>query len=132
MSQSLPNETRINLAIQALQLKRFPSPWAAAKAYNVSKNTLQRRIDGTPPKSDATPPNEKLSEIEKEVLIHRIIDMDERGFSPKLNDVADIANVLISEDTRRGRDPVGKNWPNKFVHRTPSIRTRIIQPRCCP
>jgi transposase len=40
-------EARISLAIQAYKQGQFKIPTAAAKAFDVSKNTVLRRLRGT-------------------------------------------------------------------------------------
>ena len=51
----------------------------------------------------------KLSKWEAEVLIECILDIDAWGFLYRVSNVADIANVLIDEDTCVDCDHVGKN-----------------------
>jgi len=47
----------------------------------------------------------KLTKLEEEVIIQHIIDLDSRGFAPRLAGVEDMANYLL--ETRRGKR-VGK------------------------
>jgi hypothetical protein len=64
----------------------------------------------------------KLIELEEEVIVQHIIDLDSRGFSPRLADVEDMANYLL--ETRRAKR-VGKLWAHRFVQRRPELKTRF-------
>ncbi|EDN98547.1 hypothetical protein SS1G_13406 [Sclerotinia sclerotiorum 1980 UF-70] len=55
-----------------------------------------------------------MTDLEEEVLIQYIIDMDERGFAPKLSGVEDMANYIL--ESRRAKK-VGKLWAYRFVKR---------------
>ena len=125
MAQSIPKEARINLAIQSYRKGQFSSTRAAADAYSVCYNTVNRRMNGTRTRRDAGLDQEKLTQQETEVIIQRVLDMDTRGFSPRMQDLADMANLLLTE---RGGEPVGKNWPSKFINRHPELKTRIRRP----
>ena len=59
------------------------------------------------------------------MLIKCILDMDARGFSYRVSDVANMANVLIDKDTHVDCDHVGKNWASRFIRDALSIRTKI-------
>ena len=48
-----------------------------------------------------------------------ILDLDLRGFAPRLCEVEDIANQLLAA---RSATPVGKCWPACFVKRTEELK----------
>ncbi|APA08899.1 hypothetical protein sscle_04g036690 [Sclerotinia sclerotiorum 1980 UF-70] len=52
-------------------------------------------MDGTTPRIESRANSYNLTKLEEEVLIQYIIDMDKRGFVPKLNGVEDIANYIL-------------------------------------
>jgi len=89
--QSISNEANIQLAIQAIDQGQIPSVQAAAKTFNVSKSTLQRRTKGTTSPCDSIPTNRKLTLIEEEVIVQYVLDLILRGFAPKVNNVEDMA-----------------------------------------
>ncbi|EDO02989.1 hypothetical protein SS1G_05466 [Sclerotinia sclerotiorum 1980 UF-70] len=66
--------------------------------------------------------NLNLTEKEEEVLIQYIIDMDERGFAPKLSGVEDMANYILES---RGAKRVGKLWAHRFVKCCTKLKTRF-------
>jgi hypothetical protein len=122
MDESISYEARINLAIKELTEGHFSSVRAAAAEYDVNRRTLQVRMDGTLSRADSTPNSRKLTTSEEQTLVDHILDMDARGFSPRLQDVGDMADLILKE---RGASPVGRNWPSNFVKRTPSLRSRV-------
>ena len=54
---------------------------------------------------ETKPNRQKLSKLEKGVIIRYILDLDSRGFTPRLASVKDIANYILES---RGADRVGK------------------------
>jgi hypothetical protein len=112
-------EGRIELAIQAFKLRQFKSLRLAADAYNVPRPTLQRRYNGTLARANCQPNCQKLTATEEQTIVRYILDLDSRGFAPRLCEVADMADKLLAV---RGEEPVGKNWPERFVTRTEELK----------
>ena len=56
------------------------------------------------------------------MVVEHILDLDSRGFPPRLADVADMANSLRAE---RNLGQVGQNWPSTFVKRRSELMTRF-------
>ena len=54
----------------------------------------------------------KLTKLEEEVILRNILDLDSRGFAPRLASVEDMANLLLES---RGGKRVGKLWAYRFV-----------------
>jgi hypothetical protein len=73
----------------------------AATLYNVPKPTLRARMTGQQPISNYWLVAYKLTELEEEVIVQHIINLDSRGFSPRLANVEDMANYLL--ETRRAK-----------------------------
>lgn len=119
---SLDPEGRINLAIQSFNQGQFQSIRAAAQAYSIHYSTLARRMNGTHSRRDCTPNSRKLNPLEESVLVQRILNLDSRGFPPRLSAVEDMANKLLA-DRAGGR--VGVKWASNFVKRTPELKTRL-------
>jgi hypothetical protein len=120
--QSNYKEGQILLAISAIERGQIQSVRHAAKTYDVPRVTLARRLDGIRARRDSTANLKKLTENEEEVIIRHILDLDSRGFSPRLKEVADMANHLLAS---RGEKPVGIKWPSNFIARTPVLKTRL-------
>jgi hypothetical protein len=116
-------EARIILAIEAIRTsKKKMSRLAAAKIYNIPESTLRARMTGRPSRRDIRANGKKLTELEEEVIVNHILDLDSRGFSPRLADLEDMANYLL--ENRRAKR-VGKNWAQRFVHDHKDLKTRI-------
>ena len=59
-------------------------------------------MDGKRARQDTRPKSTRLTELEEKTLIRYILDLDTRGFAPRLRDVEDIANVITeSRDASR-------------------------------
>jgi hypothetical protein len=66
----------------------------------------------------------KLSDLEEEKLVEYILDLDSRGFSPRVNDVEEMANLLRAD---RDASPVGQRWAGNFIKRQPELKTRFFR-----
>src|SRR6187551_3322911 len=122
---ALRNESQVQLALQALASDKNLSLRKAARLYSVSPMTLQRRRGGRPSRAESIPKNRNLDLLEEEVLIRRVLDLYEQGFSPGLSVVEDMANLLRKA---RGASRVGKHWASNFIRRQPELRTRWSRP----
>jgi hypothetical protein len=116
------DEARLQLALQAIKRDATLSQRRAAAIYNVSRKTLGRRRAGTPLRRDCTPNSIKLLKTEEDVIVQHILDLDLRGFPPRLAAVKDMADSLLAE---RHRDPVGQNWAATFVKRRPELKVKF-------
>ena len=66
-----------------------------------------------------------MTKLEEEVITKRILDESLRGLPPTKAGVRDMADKLLKE---RGEKPVGKNWVDNFIKRTPELTTRWSRP----
>jgi Tc5 transposase DNA-binding domain len=122
-------EGRVLLAINAFNQGQFPSLRAAAKAYDVSPTTTQRRAHGRPSRRESQPNSRKLSSTEELTLENWIISLDTRGFPPRVSAVRDIANLLLtartkSKPTSTSRT-VGENWARNFINRHDTLKSKF-------
>src|SRR6478735_3112599 len=122
--QQLPTskEARIQLALQALKQDATLSQRRAAAIYSVSQCSLSRRRAGITSRRDCAPNSMKLLKIEEEVIVEHTLELDARGFPPRLDGIRDMANSLLAA---RHRDPVGQNWPATFVKRQPELQVKF-------
>ncbi len=117
-------EGRLQLAIQAMDNGTIKHLKAAARLYDVSRDTLRRRRAGTIARHEMSAPTRKLTDSEEEVLVNWILDMDSRGYSPRVAEVRRKANILLEERTQSTDiDPptVGHNWATNFTKRRPEL-----------
>lgn len=97
-------EARIILAIEAIRTSKRLSQRSAAKIYKVSESTLRDRMAGRTYRLETTANGLKLTELEEEVVCRNILELDSRGFAPRLASVEDIANFILES---RGGTRVG-------------------------
>ena len=91
---SQSQEARILLAIQAIRTSQEMSIRCAAKTYDVPQTTLRDRMKGRTSKAENRNAQHNLTPTEEETLIRYILDLDSRGFPPRINDVRDMADLL--------------------------------------
>jgi hypothetical protein len=121
MHDSFP-ENRVLLAANAIRSTPRLSIRRAAEIYNVPKSTIANRMKGKIAKPDSYPGRSNLTKMEEEVFVQYVLDQDSRGFSLRIADMGDIANLLLQ---KRGAQRVGKNWADRFVARRPELKTRL-------
>jgi len=122
---SIEQEGRILLAIQAIKNQEFSSIREAARVFNVTRSTLQNRILGRQNRAISRANSHKLTEIEEESLKKWILSIDARGAAPRPSTVREMANLLLES---RGITPVlsvGKNWVTKYVKRHSELSSRF-------
>jgi hypothetical protein len=116
------NETNILLALQTYKNHPKLSLRRAAKIYQLRYSTLIDRENGVPARCDTTPNSRKLSDLEEQIIIQFILDLDSRGFPPRLRGVREMTNRLLAD---RDASPVGKRRASNFVKRHPNLKTRF-------
>ncbi|APA14250.1 hypothetical protein SS1G_11952 [Sclerotinia sclerotiorum 1980 UF-70] len=115
-------EARILLAIEVIHKDKKLSIRKAAMLYNIPRTTLRHRMEGLPLRTETRANRHKITELEEEVIVQYILDMDLRGFPPKLKNVEDMANDILES---RGAKRVGKLWAHRFVKRRIELKTRF-------
>ena len=118
------SEKQLNLALEALQNNPKLSLRAAAKIYEVGLNTLSQCQRGRPSKRDCITKSRKLTNLEEDIIVQRVLELNSQAFPPRISGVEDMANRL-----RRARNasPVGKNWTARFIDRRPELQTRYAR-----
>ena len=120
--ETASKESQMVLAIQSLQNDPNLTRRAAARTYNVSETSLRRRMNGTRARQDTRPNSTRLTELEENVIVTYIMELDSRGFAPRMLDVEDMANVIAEA---RDASRVGTRWASNFVKRQPQLKTRL-------
>ncbi|KAJ3542614.1 hypothetical protein NM208_g4000 [Fusarium decemcellulare] len=120
-----PNiEARTLLALQVLQNNPSLRLKPIARTYKVSEVRLRRRQQGIQSRRDTIPNSRRLSDLEEQILVQFILDLDSRGFPPRLRFVEEMANRLLAD---RDAPPVGKRWAHNFVRRHHELKTRFFR-----
>jgi hypothetical protein len=112
-------EGRIELALEAYSARQFQSLRRAAAAFNVNHQRLSDRLHGITPRPETRPNSYKLTATEEQTIVQYILDLDSRGFAPRLCEVADMADKILGV---RGGKPVGKCWAERFVTRSAELK----------
>jgi hypothetical protein len=88
-------EARIILAIEAIRNSKSLSQRSAVKIYKVPLSTLSDRIASRTYRPETKANGLKLTELEEGIIVRYILDLDSRGFAPRLTSVEDMANLLL-------------------------------------
>jgi hypothetical protein len=108
--------------MSAIDEKQLKSNRAAARLYNVNKDTLRNRRLGKPARQDCVPNSKLLTKLEERAIIEHALDVDSRGFQLNYDLLRGIADKLLAD---RGGRRVGVNWPATFVRRVPELKLRV-------
>jgi hypothetical protein len=95
-AQLSSKEGRIQLACSAYTIHQFRSLRRATKAFNVPHSTLTSRYNGITHILERRNSRQKLTTTEEQTIVRYILDLDLRGFAPRLCEVEDIANKLLA------------------------------------
>jgi hypothetical protein len=120
--EPLLKESRIILALEALKKDPKLSVRKVATIYEIPKSSLHDRHAGKQPRREISANLRKLTDLEEKVLLERVLDLDARGFQPRLSDIREMADRLR---TIRDASRVGPRWANNFVDRHPEVTTRF-------
>lgn len=112
-------EGRIELAINTYRSDKFRSKRKAAAAFNVHHQKLSNRLNEIRSRATMAPNCRNLTPTKEGTLEQYILDLDLREFAPLLSEVADMADKLLAV---RGKGPVGRNWPERFVARSEKLK----------
>ncbi|KAJ6258059.1 NADPH oxidase [Drechslerella dactyloides] len=118
-------ESRVILAIKALEQDQKLSIRATAKLYDIPHTTLAYRCNGRSSRSNSIPKSRNLTQLEENVIVQYILELCARSFHPRLGSVEDMANQLLSTRAGDSTRRVGKNWAANFVKRRPELQTRL-------
>ncbi len=124
MKISTQKEAQILLATQAFQQDSSQSVRSLARIYNIPEATLRHRLHGRATRLDQSINSRKLTDLEESVLVQEILNLQARGFPPRLSVVGDMADRLR---TTRDASRVGPRWAKRFVQRHPELRTRFTR-----
>jgi hypothetical protein len=121
-SQSVSTKANIQLALRALKQDATSSLQRAGAPYSVTETTLQRRRDGIASQRDKPPNSIVLTLAEEQAIVQHILDLDTRGFPPRLAAVKDMADSLLDE---RGWRPVGCNLFKTYSRAQSQVQSEV-------
>jgi hypothetical protein len=85
-----------------------------ADIYGICRKKLGRRQQGMPSRRNIVANLRKLSDLKEQTIVQYILNLDTRGFSPRLYGVEDMANRLLAE---REIPLVRLRWASNFIKR---------------
>jgi hypothetical protein len=106
---SIQQEGRILLAIEAYKNKEITSLHEVTRQFDVPRTTLSRRLAGSTSRAETRANSHKLTQIEEESLQKWILLMDSRGAAPRPSTVREIADLLLAARGSTSPLSVGDN-----------------------
>jgi hypothetical protein len=104
--ESTSYDNRLFLSLQALENDPILKVKSVAENYNVDRTTVSRRQSGQRPRKVTNAEKRKLTKLEEEAIVQRLLELDAQGFPLRISGVNDIANRLLSA---RDSPSVGKH-----------------------
>jgi hypothetical protein len=118
------SEGNMLLALRTLQTDANLKLRPTARLYKVNYYALRRRHNGIQSRRDWIPKSRKLSNLEEQIIVRLILDLDSRGFPPRLRGVEEMANPLLND---RDASSAGKRWASNFVKRHKELKARFFR-----
>ena len=109
---TLPKESDLVLALEALKKDSKLSVWKAATIYKISEISLHNWCAGKQSQSELPANSQKLTNLEEKVILERVLDLDAQGFQAQLSDIWEMADRL---QANCNMSCVGPQWVNGFV-----------------
>ena len=73
--ESLPDESRVLMALKAIQNSHKLSIRAAAKIYKVPATTIRDRCNGRPTRRETPANSRKLTDLEERAIIQYVLEL---------------------------------------------------------
>jgi len=93
---SVSNKSQLQYVLQTFERDPQLSIRKVAQLYNIPRTTLSIRINGHSACEDIMANSQKLTVLEEEVVVREVLDLDSRGFPPRMHDMEDMANRLLA------------------------------------
>lgn len=113
-----PDEDAISSAL--IDIENGTYQRQAAQRWGVSRTTLQKRLKGSQPRSDAYENLQRLSKEQEFHLAQWVLAQDKLGLPPTHDQIKNFAERVV----KAGGDsqPLGKRWVDGFLPRNPGAR----------
>ena len=93
---SSSNDSQLQLALQTFEKDLQLSIRKLARFYNIFCTILSIRINDRSTYIDIITNSQKLIILEEEIVVRKIFDLDSRRFPPRMRDMEDIVNRLLT------------------------------------
>ena len=125
--EELSKELRLTLAYEHYRSPTHnDSISKIAREYGVPRSTLQDRIHGKTPHAEIVKFRQRLTEGEEKALCNYIQLMESWGWPITIRQLTAMARELL--EAKNDIQPVGVNWPAKFLSRHPELKTKFVPP----
>src|SRR6266566_14952 len=121
---TLSKETRITLVIEVIRTTKKISIRRTTKIYDLPENSFCNRMKGMTPLTERRNSRCRLTPAEEETFLRYILNLDSRGFAPRIDDVKDMVNTFL---TTRNIERVGIRWTYRFVYQRPELKTCLLR-----
>ena len=128
------NDAAIILALNDLKKRKFKPVHAAAGHHKVSHMTLLRRWKGSKTIAESREDQQNLIIAEEKALERWITCMTATGNPVSHDHIREMAQEIHNNRAKHLEDtsghvkynpPIGKLWPQRFLHRHPDLPTAI-------
>ena len=121
-AQFSSNEVKINLTISSIKQREIQNVRRVVTTYNISRTIMFRRRIGISSRQECEVNSKKIIKLEEKIIVEHILELNSQEFSFTYSIARDMTNKLLA---KRQISPIGKNWPNNFVARTSTLKTRM-------
>ena len=80
--------------VAGVQSGQYSSSYSAAKSLGISRRTLDRRLQGTQPRTPAHTEQQNLLEAEESALVKWITTLTMTGMAPSYSIIKEMANTI--------------------------------------
>src|SRR6266699_403814 len=89
------NEHQLQLTLQTFERDPQLSIHKTIRFYKILHSTLFHRINGRSIYADIIPNLQKLTVLKEEMIVREVLDLNSRGFPPRMYDIEDMVNRLL-------------------------------------
>ncbi|SRR6266566_4178264 len=114
------NDSQLQLVFQAFERDPQLSICKFVRFYNILCTILSARINSRSTYVDTIANSRKLTALKEEIIVRKVFDLDSQGFPPRMYDIEDIINRLL---TIYDATHIGLHEVSNFVKRQPELRT---------
>ena len=125
-------DAKIEAAIEGLSNGLYSTPYAAAQALQLSRNTLHRRLAGGKSRAQGKENQQNLTHAEEQALAQWITQLTATGHPARHIFIKEIADEIRRERHAHSATPVsypdlGDAWVPQFLSRHPSLQTTLAR-----
>src|SRR6202035_474853 len=123
--ETLTLDQKVKQTLRGLASKRWKTPYAAAKALSLSRETLKRHMLGTKSRAQACEVQQMLTKSEEKVLGKWITHLTATGHPASHQFIQEMAEEIrvrqstVEENVLR---PLGVTWVQRFIKRNPHLQ----------